>query len=141
MIKISEIALDCGFANIKLFNKYFKEKYGCTPGSYREASRTPEPHELNVNRKPKTYEESSSGDYYEMETMNAIASLYRYLDPRGDAEHEMLPVSSAHLSDQTHIEVHADQTSFIYEKHWNITMTAGEPSKVCVKIGGSSYLL
>ncbi|WP_337031148.1 GH39 family glycosyl hydrolase [Paenibacillus illinoisensis] len=123
--KISEIALDCGFANIKLFNKYFKEKYGCTPGSYREASRTPEPHELNVNRKPKTYEESSSGDYYEMETLNAIASLYRYLDPKGDADHEMLPVSSAHLSDQTSIEVRADQTSFVYEKHWNITMTAG----------------
>ncbi|MGO4729061.1 GH39 family glycosyl hydrolase [Paenibacillus sp. 2KB_22] len=122
---ISEIALDCGFANVKLFNKYFKEKYGCTPGSYREASRTPEPHQLNVNRKPKTYQESSSGDYYEMETLNAIGSLYRYLDAKVDADHDTLPVPSTHLSDQTSIEIRADQTSSVYEKHWNMTMTAG----------------
>lgn len=122
---ISEIALDCGFANVKLFNKYFKEKYGCTPGSYREASRTPELHQLNVNRKPKTYEESSSGDYYEMETLNAIGLLYRYLDVKVDADQDTLPIPSVHLSDQTYIEIRADQTSSVYEKHWNMTMTAG----------------
>ncbi|MEC0128907.1 GH39 family glycosyl hydrolase [Paenibacillus pabuli] len=123
--KISEIALDCGFANVKLFNKYFKEKYGCTPGSYREASHAAVPHQLNVNRKPKTYEESSSGDYYEMETLNAIGSLYRYLDAKMDTGQDKVHLSTTLGADQTRIEVQADQTSFVYEKHWNTTMTAG----------------
>lgn len=30
---ISEIALDCGFANVTYFNKLFKMRYGCTPKS------------------------------------------------------------------------------------------------------------
>lgn len=122
---ISEIALDCGFANVKLFNKYFKEKYGCTPGSYREASLAPEPHRLNLNRKPKTYEESSSGDYYEMDTMNAIGSLYRYLDVKTDTGQSGVPLSAALAAAPERIEVRADQTPAFYKKHWNITTTAG----------------
>lgn len=126
---ISEIALDCGFANVKLFNKYFKEKYGCTPGSYREAALEPEPHQLNLNRKPKTYSESSSGDYYEMDTINAIVSLYRYLDTKTDADQAAIPLSAAIASEPIRIKVRTDQTSTAYEKHWNLTMTAGRAAE------------
>ncbi|SET04492.1 helix-turn-helix domain-containing protein [Paenibacillus sp. NFR01] len=122
---ISDIALDCGFANVKLFNKYFKEKYGCTPGSFREASLAPEPHRLNFNRKPVTYAESSSGDYYEMDTLNAIGSLYRYLEVKTDIERVPSPLPDALATEPIRIEVGADSTTRPYEKHWNLTTTAG----------------
>lgn len=85
---ITEIALDCGFANVKLFNKYFKEKYGCTPSSYRDALLAQAAD--RPDRKPLTYDESSSGDYYEMDTWNAMGTLYRYLDARADTKLEAL---------------------------------------------------
>ncbi|WP_150275444.1 GH39 family glycosyl hydrolase [Paenibacillus tepidiphilus] len=126
---ISEIALDCGFANIKLFNKYFKEKYGCTPGAYREAALAPELSKLNLNRKPQTYEESSSGVYYEVDTLNAIGALYRYLDAGSDAA-QALPAPSASLAAEQHsIEISGEHPSVAYEKHWNITMTAGRAAE------------
>ncbi|MFC4775718.1 helix-turn-helix domain-containing protein [Paenibacillus sp. GCM10023252] len=121
--RISEIALDCGFANVKLFNKYFKEKYGCTPGSYREAALNPEPERMN--RKPKTYEESSSGNYYEMDTVNAMGSLYRYLDlPLGTAQ-DTISTPAVLVANHQQIELQANQASAAYEKHWNITTSAG----------------
>ncbi|WP_405152584.1 GH39 family glycosyl hydrolase [Paenibacillus sp. FSL K6-0108] len=127
--KISEIALDCGFANVKLFNKYFKEKYDCTPGSYREASLAPEFPNPNQNRKPKTYEESSSGDYYEMDTLNAMGSLYRYLDEKTETQQVLLPPTKTLMEEQHLIEIRKDHTTVMYEKHWNITMTAGRAAE------------
>lgn len=124
---ISEIALDCGFANVKLFNKYFKEKYGCTPGSYRETS-ADEPERLN--RKPQTYEESSSGDYYEMDTLNAMVSLYRYLDTGANAAAQALGSASAELAaERLQLEIRADGPTAAYENHWSFTMAAGRAAE------------
>lgn len=121
---VSDIALDCGFANVKLFNKYFKEKYGCTPGAYRKASLVSETD--HIYRKPLTYEESSSGDYYEMDTLNAMQSLYRYLEPKTDRDDVKQHYSSAQpVASRQNIKISMIQKSVAYEKQWNITMTAG----------------
>ncbi|MEK5060589.1 helix-turn-helix domain-containing protein [Paenibacillus sp. FSL H7-0326] len=120
---ITQIALDCGFANVKLFNKYFKEKYGYTPGAYREASLIREPD--RPDRKPLTYEESSSGDYYEMDTLNAMGSLYRYLGPRTDSQQKTMDSSTHQTAEHQLIEIKADHASTPYDQHWNVITTAG----------------
>ncbi|CAM3577273.1 MULTISPECIES: GH39 family glycosyl hydrolase [Paenibacillus] len=120
---ITEIALDCGFANVKLFNKYFKEKYGCTPSSYRDALLAEEAH--RPDRKPLTYDESSSGDYYEMDTWNAMGTLYRYLDARADTKPDALNPPPPLAAERQLIEIQADGPSARYEQHWNVTTTAG----------------
>jgi xylan 1,4-beta-xylosidase len=119
---ITEIAMDCGFANVKLFNKYFKEKYGCTPSSYREATA---PLQDKPNRKPLTYEESSSGDYYELDTINAMGSLYRYLEVKSDQEQERANPLTVVVTDQEQIRIMPGMSSTGYKKHWNVTTTAG----------------
>ncbi|UNK15986.1 helix-turn-helix domain-containing protein [Paenibacillus sp. N3/727] len=120
---ITEIAMDCGFANVKLFNKYFKEKYGCTPSSYREA--TMAPNQDKPNRKPLTYDESSSGDYYELDTINAMGSLYRYLDLKTNQDQEAVNPLTPIVTDHEQIRIQTGMSSRGYDKHWNITTTAG----------------
>lgn len=120
---ITEIAMDCGFANVKLFNKYFKEKYGCTPSLYRETALTPSNHK--PNRKPLTYEESSSGDYYELDTINAMSSLYRYLDAKIPSDQDEPSALATVFTNPEHIEIQPGMSSRGYNKHWNITTTAG----------------
>lgn len=126
---ITEIALDCGFANVKLFNKYFKEKYNSTPSAYRESfalTDLPDP-----DRKPLTYEESSSGDYYETDTIQAMSSLYRYLHLHTDEGIESRPVSSvagtisAAASTSVNVMVQANEQGAPFDKHWNVVTTAG----------------
>ncbi|KOP68550.1 AraC family transcriptional regulator [Bacillus sp. FJAT-18019] len=119
---ITEIAMDCGFANVKLFNKYFKEKYGSTPSSYREAAASlPD----KPNRKPLTYEESSSGDYYELDTITAMGSLYRYLELKSETEQEQAGSLTTVNTDHVQIQINPGMPSKRYHKQWNITTAAG----------------
>ncbi|WP_336773855.1 GH39 family glycosyl hydrolase [Paenibacillus sp. MMO-58] len=119
---ITQIALDCGFANVKLFNQYFKGKYGSTPGSYRDTlanAKMPDP-----ARKPLTTEESSSGDYYETDTISAMESLYRYLNDREGSppvEHD-LPSDMRVVVD---VQADAGIREEVFLKHWNRVTTAG----------------
>lgn len=120
---ITEIAMDCGFANVKLFNKYFKEKYGCTPSTYREASM-----EKNLNkdqRKPLTYDESASGDYYELDAINAMGALYRYLNITQKTELETVSPIASVVMEYEDISIQPDMPQQAYTKHWNMTTTAG----------------
>ncbi|OPA81017.1 AraC family transcriptional regulator [Paenibacillus selenitireducens] len=119
---ITQISLDCGFANVKLFNKYFKEKFESTPGQYREefaAKRVA----TDPSRKPLTNDESSSGDYYEMDTIQAMESLYHYL------EWQEIGSTAFHTNnvvyDQVDIYVHSNQAGSRYERHWNRLTSAG----------------
>ncbi|MFF2890495.1 helix-turn-helix domain-containing protein [Paenibacillus sp. NPDC057967] len=125
---MTQIALDCGFANVKLFNKYFKEKFGCTPSVYRESA-------LNAgsaqgNRKPLTYEESSSGDYYETDTIQAMKSLFRYLeqDESKDREtgHRLSPVAA---EEEVLLSIDAAAEGTPYAPHWNKVTTAGRAAE------------
>lgn len=118
---LTQIALDCGFANIKLFNKYFKEKYQCTPSAFRESEALR--NQTVTARKPLTYDESPSGDYYEADTIQAMESLYRYL--RLEKKEERLDQSGG--TAQRHLQVHArvDEEGKVYAKHWNRVTTAG----------------
>ncbi|WP_327204770.1 GH39 family glycosyl hydrolase [Paenibacillus sp. DMB20] len=124
---ITEIALDCGFANVKLFNKYFKEKYDCTPSAYREAAEASDP--SNPDRKPLTYEESSSGDYYETDTIQAMTSLYRYLRIKTDRDNEASDRSVTAASARVEVTLQADAEGMPYEKHWNRIATAGRAAE------------
>lgn len=130
---ITDIALDCGFANVKLFNKYFKEKYDSTPSAYREAlalADQPDP-----DRKPLTYEESSSGDYYETDTIQAMSSLYRYLHIDTDESMETIlhsPASSsasATASTVVDVKVRTNGKGTPFNKHWNVVTTAGRAAE------------
>ena len=38
-VKITEIAVECGFENISYFNRVFRKEMGMTPGSYRRSGR------------------------------------------------------------------------------------------------------
>jgi len=118
---VTQIALDCGFANVKLFNKYFKEKYDSTPGAFREAVMTAK--SVDPARKPLTYEESPSADYYEVDTIQAMESLYRYLEPT----QESTAISSAAKIIYDQVEIHIDEKAAgtSYAKHWNWLTTAG----------------
>ena len=40
--RINEVAYECGFNDIKLFRKYFKEEFGQLPSDYMENARQPE---------------------------------------------------------------------------------------------------
>ncbi|WP_234405474.1 GH39 family glycosyl hydrolase [Paenibacillus sp. IHBB 10380] len=118
---VTQIALDCGFANVKLFNKYFKEKYDSTPGVFREAVTTAK--SVDPARKPLTYEESPSADYYEVDTIQAMESLYRYLE----TTQESTAISSAANVIYDQVEIHIDEkvAGTSYAKHWNWLTTAG----------------
>lgn len=118
---ITEIALDCGFANVKLFNKYFKEKYGCTPSAYRESSMAVDPNK--ANRKPLTYEESTSGDYYELDAIHAMSMLYRYLNVT--PAQETISLRASVVSEYENIIINPGMPSQSYSKHWNRSTSAG----------------
>jgi len=120
--KLTEIALDCGFANVKLFNKYFKEKYDCTPGAFREVLSTSE-QRVDVNRKPLTYDESSSGDYYETDTIQAMESLYRYLE-RTEEGATILDTTDV-VHEQIDIHVRQEEVGHPYPRPWSLVTTAG----------------
>lgn len=122
---ITQIALDCGFANVKLFNKYFKEKYDCTPSAFRDAAITETP--ISPARKPLTYAESSSGDYYETDTIQAMESLYRYLERTEEDTTAFDRRSIVH--DRIDIQIHADHSGLPYEQHWNRVTTAGRAAE------------
>lgn len=120
---ITEIALDCGFANVKLFNKYFKDKYGCTPSAYREASMTADSNK--ANRKPLTYEESASGDYYELDAIHAMGALYKYLNLTSNAEQEAVNSLTSMVMEYEDIRIKPGMSFQEYTKHWNISTAAG----------------
>lgn len=123
---VTRIALECGFANIKLFNKYFKEKYDVTPGAFREAATAIKP--ADPARKPLTYEESPSADYYEMDTIQAMESLYRYLEPTQESsQHTTSDILSAVnvVYDQVDIPIDGNATGVSFAKHWNWLTTGG----------------
>ena len=46
-IKVSEIALSCGFPNLSYFSRAFLEKFGLTPSDYR---RTPVPGTNSIDK-------------------------------------------------------------------------------------------
>ena len=66
---ITEIALQSGFANVKAFNKVFREFYGATPGEYRRL------HSLFPEEKPETA-------YLEFDTFHAMQHLQKYLNDK-----------------------------------------------------------
>ncbi|AZS13314.1 GH39 family glycosyl hydrolase [Paenibacillus lutimineralis] len=119
---ITQIALDCGFANVKLFNKYFKERYNSTPGAFRESLTTAK--SVDPARKPLTYEESPSADYYEVDTIQAMESLYRYLEPSQESNAVSSSVSSV-TSDHVEIHMNEQDEGTPFKKHWNWLTTAG----------------
>ncbi|MDQ6420027.1 helix-turn-helix domain-containing protein [Paenibacillus sp. LHD-117] len=124
---MTQIALDCGFANVKLFNKYFKEKFGCTPSAYREASTKPK--EADPRRLPFTYDESSSGNYYVMDTIQAMESLYRYLRPdesSGDVRGDEIPGDMHHT---VILSMDASNPGTAFTPHWNRVTTAGRAAE------------
>lgn len=118
---MTQVALDCGFANVKLFNKYFKEKYGCTPSAFRASLLAAKP--VDPARKPLTYAESSSGDYYETDTIQAMESLYRYLEraDEGAADEDRGSIACERVD----LRINARDKGFPYESHWNRVATAG----------------
>ncbi|MGG1638813.1 GH39 family glycosyl hydrolase [Paenibacillus sp. NRS-1760] len=118
---MTQIAHDCGFANVKLFNKYFKEKYECTPSAFREAVSSAMP--ASPARKPITYEESSSSDYYETDTILAMESLYRYLER--DEEGTNALVAKSVVYNKVDIKVRVDESGQPFVPHWNRITTAG----------------
>lgn len=118
---MTQIMLDCGFANVKLFNKYFKEKYDCTPGAFRESALAATP--ADPARKPLTYDESSSGDYYETDTIQAMESLYHYLE-KNEEEATTFNTSSV-VHEQIDIRVSTNDSGLPYTPHWNRITTAG----------------
>lgn len=122
---VTQIALDCGFANVKLFNKYFKEKYDTTPGAFREALTAAKP--VDPDRKPLTYEESTSADYYEVDTIQAMESLYRYLEPSQASA--VLSSASSVLYDEVEILVDEKAAGTPYTKHWSWLTTAGRAAE------------
>ena len=133
---ITEIAMDCGFANVKLFNKYFKEKYGCTPGSYREAAASLQD---KPNRKPLTYEESSSGDYYELDSINAMGSLYRYLEEKSVQEQDRANPLTAVVTDHVQIQIQPGMSSAGYKSIGTVPQQRAGQLKDCAMTGvGSS---
>ncbi|MBV6716623.1 GH39 family glycosyl hydrolase [Paenibacillus chitinolyticus] len=117
---VTQIALDCGFANVKLFNKYFKEKYEMTPGAFREAAKEKT---ASPERKPLTYDDSPSGDYYETDTIQAMESLFHYLNLNEDKPD--LSGAKEIVHDQIHIRVRADDPGRPYEPHWQRLINAG----------------
>ncbi|MDK8179758.1 helix-turn-helix domain-containing protein [Paenibacillus sp. UMB4589-SE434] len=120
-LSMTQIALDCGFANVKLFNKYFKEKYDTTPGVFRESIM--ESKSADPTRKPLTYEESTSADYYEVDTIQAMESLYRYLET---SQESFLTSSTENvIYNQMEISVNLKTAGIPYMKHWNWLTTAG----------------
>jgi xylan 1,4-beta-xylosidase len=118
---VTQIALDCGFANIKLFNKYFKEKYDSTPGAFREA--VTKAKSVDPARKPLTYEETPSADYYEVDTIQAMESLYRYLEPTEEST-DLFSTANV-IYDQVEINIDEKAEGTSYAKHWNWLTTAG----------------
>lgn len=64
---IGNIALDCGFANVKSFNNAFREAYGTTPGEYRRIS------ELNLKEEPERLA------YMEFDSFQALSKLTNYI--------------------------------------------------------------
>jgi xylan 1,4-beta-xylosidase len=120
---MTQIALDCGFANVKLFNKYFKEKYSCTPSSFREAAAIPK--QATGDRKPLTYDESPSGDYYETDTIKAMESLYHYLDKADQGTPDAGASLVTASRDPIFITVECSDQGKPYESHWNKVTTAG----------------
>ena len=128
---ITEIAMDCGFANVKLFNKYFKEKYGRTPGSYREAATSLQD---KPNRKPLTYEESSSGDYYELDTINAMGSLYRYLEVKSVQEQDRAPITAV-VTDHEQIQIQPGMSSAGYKSTGMLPQQRAGQLKDCATTG------
>ena len=64
---ITDIALDCGFANVKSFNNAFREAYGTTPGEYRRAN------ELKIR------EDSDRMSYMEFDSFQALSKLETYI--------------------------------------------------------------
>ncbi|MDR0268066.1 helix-turn-helix domain-containing protein [Paenibacillus sp.] len=120
-LSMTQIAHDCGFANVKLFNKYFKEKYDSTPGVFREAMMASKP--ADSTRKPLTYEESTSADYYEVDTIQAMESLYRYLEP--SQETSIASPALDVIYNQVEINVERKSAGIPYTKHWNWLTTAG----------------
>ena len=64
--RINDIALDCGFASAKAFNKAFREIYNATPGEYRRQ-------ELPLSQ------DEDAPFYLEFDTIQALARLQSYL--------------------------------------------------------------
>ncbi len=65
-IRISDVALDSGFANVKSFCKVFKDCYGLTPSEYR-------------NRQGLTSFIENSSTYLDFDSLSALEKLRSYL--------------------------------------------------------------
>ena len=114
---VTQIASECGFANVKAFNTYFKEKYGTTPTGYRDKQGR------DTLKKSSRWNVNTSaihGAYYDIDTIQAMDSLYAYLE-RGYE----LPHNSPLASDSISIEIHADDPVHPYEPNWRMLTTAG----------------
>lgn len=64
---INNIALDCGFANVKSFNKVFKDAYGITPGEYKKAN------QINISN------DTDRVSYMEFDSFQALSKLENYI--------------------------------------------------------------
>ncbi|WP_152399921.1 GH39 family glycosyl hydrolase [Paenibacillus cellulositrophicus] len=123
---IIDIAADCGFANVKLFNKSFKEKMGVTPSEYRQK------HErqsggADDKHLPFTRDTSESGSYIKVDTVKVLEGLYRHL-PQVEAAAPSMPPAPARSVEES-LVLDADAPGESYEPHWNRLLTAGRAAE------------
>nr|WP_202128850.1 helix-turn-helix domain-containing protein [Paenibacillus dendrobii] len=117
---IIDVAADCGFANVKLFNKNFKEKLGVTPSEYRQKN---EKKSVSSAEKhlPLTKETTEYGSYIQVDTVKVLDGLYKHLpQPWSSPE-----ISSFDQSVQGCIVVDAKLPGEEFVHHWNQLLTAG----------------
>ncbi|MDR9853474.1 helix-turn-helix domain-containing protein [Paenibacillus sp. VCA1] len=119
-----DIAADCGFANVKLFNKNFKEKMGVTPSEYRQK------HQKSTASSPGkhlpfTKDTTEYGSYIQVDTVKVLDGLYRHL-PRTEHVSEL---RSSSRSAEKKIAIRADEEGEQFEHHWNCLLTAGRAAE------------
>lgn len=120
---VLDISTDCGFANVKIFNKSFKEKYGETPTGYRGRhglSDAP----AETDSLPFQMKESDNGLYIQVDTVSVLDALFRYLP----ADRTEAPIRGSR-PESREVRVDARREGDSYAKHWTFLTTAGRAAE------------
>ncbi|WP_374055809.1 helix-turn-helix domain-containing protein [Rossellomorea sp. FM04394] len=119
---ILDISLDCGFANIKAFNKSFKEKFNMTPTAFRQQHTEHQP--LLPPLIPLVIEETPTGIYSDVSKVNNLESLFDYLPDK-----ETLAVNQLTTIDRISVEIDGALPGQPYDQYWNVLTTAGRAAE------------
>lgn len=119
-----DVAADCGFANVKLFNKNFKEKLGVTPSEYRQKYQKQTP-SVQGKHLPFTKETTEYGTYIQIDTVKVLDGLYSHL-PRAETASQANPAPRAARKT---IDIRTDQAGEPFPHHWNRLLTAGRAAE------------